>query len=214
MVQIVRRARRRVWSNTRTRRVREPERSPKARILEAFSKFAETSRRGTGSAIGAPEQTSHSSSHCQPNLDTSHPKRPGAPVLSSFVFLDTTRIQAAFGKVQTADPLGVRVFGLDAVDQLDAVSRSDGRSSCPRPAALVHESELTQPFSVLLGTDLRSHPRLRRCLKQLVISTRHQDLLSKWCERTNLLYLCSLARLVAKLDHCSLIVEVASQPPC
>ena len=31
---------------------------PKARILEAFSKFAETSRRGTGSAIGDPEQTS------------------------------------------------------------------------------------------------------------------------------------------------------------
>ena len=30
----------------------------KARILEAFSKFAETSRRGTGSAIGDPEQTS------------------------------------------------------------------------------------------------------------------------------------------------------------
>ena len=29
-----------------------------ARILEAFSKFAETSRRGTGSAIGDPEQTS------------------------------------------------------------------------------------------------------------------------------------------------------------
>ena len=31
---------------------------PKARILEAFSKFAETSRRGTGPAIGDPEQTS------------------------------------------------------------------------------------------------------------------------------------------------------------
>ena len=31
---------------------------PKARILEAFSRFAETSRRGTGSAIGAPEQIS------------------------------------------------------------------------------------------------------------------------------------------------------------
>ena len=30
---------------------------PKARILEAFSRFAQTSRRGTGSAIGAPEQT-------------------------------------------------------------------------------------------------------------------------------------------------------------
>ena len=28
--------------------------------------------------------------HCQPSLDTSNPKRPGAPVLSSFVFLDTT----------------------------------------------------------------------------------------------------------------------------
>ena len=28
------------------------------RILEAFSKLAETSRRGTGSAIGDPEQTS------------------------------------------------------------------------------------------------------------------------------------------------------------
>ena len=39
---------------------------PKARILEAFSKFAETSRRGTGSAIGAPEQSS------PPN----HPFRP------------------------------------------------------------------------------------------------------------------------------------------
>ena len=74
----------------------------------------------------------------------------------------------------------------------------------------MHESELTQPFSVLLGTELRSHPRLRRCLEQLVISTRHQDLPSKWCERTNLLYLCSLARLVAELDHCSLVVEVAS----
>ena len=42
----------------------------------AFSKFAETSRRGTSSAIGAPEQTSHSSYHCQPSLDTFHPKRP------------------------------------------------------------------------------------------------------------------------------------------
>ena len=52
------------------------ERRREARILEAFSKFAETSRRGTGSVIGAPEQTSHSSSHCQPNLDTSRPKRP------------------------------------------------------------------------------------------------------------------------------------------
>ena len=31
---------------------------PKSRILEAFSKFAETSRRGTGSAIGVPEQSS------------------------------------------------------------------------------------------------------------------------------------------------------------
>ena len=30
---------------------------PKARILEALSKFAETSRRGTGSAIGEPEQS-------------------------------------------------------------------------------------------------------------------------------------------------------------
>ena len=43
------------------RHVRKYEQSPKARILEAFSKFAETSRRSTGSAIGAPEQTSHSS---------------------------------------------------------------------------------------------------------------------------------------------------------
>ena len=34
--------------------------------------------------------TEDSSFHCQPSLDTSHPKRPGAPVLSSFVFLDTT----------------------------------------------------------------------------------------------------------------------------
>ena len=59
-----------------SRRVRKYERSLKARILEAFSKFAETSRRGTGSVIGAPEQTSLSSSHCQPSLDTSHPKRP------------------------------------------------------------------------------------------------------------------------------------------
>ena len=72
------------------RRVRKYERSSKARILEAFSKFAETSRRGTGSVIGAPEQTSHSGSHCQPSLDTSNPKRPGAQVLGSFVFLDTT----------------------------------------------------------------------------------------------------------------------------
>ena len=30
---------------------------PKARILEALSKFAETSRRGTGAAIGEPEQS-------------------------------------------------------------------------------------------------------------------------------------------------------------
>ena len=30
----------------------------------------------TGSVIGAPEQTSHSSSHCQLSLDTCHPKRP------------------------------------------------------------------------------------------------------------------------------------------
>ena len=86
------------------------------RILEAFSKLAETSRRGTGSAIGDPEQTS----------PADHPFRPtGAPellcsvavviaeqarvvkilerpagqqfspsqrpeVVSSFVFLDTT----------------------------------------------------------------------------------------------------------------------------
>ena len=35
--------------NTRTER--------KARILEAFSKFEGTSRRGTGTAIGVPEQT-------------------------------------------------------------------------------------------------------------------------------------------------------------
>ena len=45
---------------------------PKARILEAFSRFAETSRRGTGSAIGDPEQTS----------PADHPFRPtGAPEL-------------------------------------------------------------------------------------------------------------------------------------
>ena len=45
---------------------------PKSRILEAFSRFAETSRRGTGSAIGAPEQTS----------PPDHPFRPaGAPEL-------------------------------------------------------------------------------------------------------------------------------------
>ena len=62
------------WLQT-ARRVRKYERSPKALILEAFSKFAETS---------------HSSFHCQPSLDTSHPKRPGAPILGSFVFLDTT----------------------------------------------------------------------------------------------------------------------------
>ena len=42
------------------------------RILEAFSKLAETSRRGTGSAIGDPEQTS----------PPDHPFRPtGAPEL-------------------------------------------------------------------------------------------------------------------------------------
>ena len=29
--------------------------------------------------------------HCQPSLDTSDPKRPGASVLNSFVFLDTTQ---------------------------------------------------------------------------------------------------------------------------
>ena len=45
---------------------------PKSRILEALSKFAETSRRGTGSAIGHPEQSSPSD----------HPFRPaGAPEL-------------------------------------------------------------------------------------------------------------------------------------
>ena len=33
---------------------------PKSRILEALSKFAEASRRGTGSAIGDPEQSSPS----------------------------------------------------------------------------------------------------------------------------------------------------------
>ena len=64
--------------------------APKARILEAFSEFAETGRRGTGSVIGAPEQTSHSSSHCQPSLDTSQSETPGVPVLNSFVFVDTT----------------------------------------------------------------------------------------------------------------------------
>ena len=43
---------------------------PKSRILEALSKFAETSRRGTGSAIRDPEQTS----------PPDHPFRPtGAP---------------------------------------------------------------------------------------------------------------------------------------
>ena len=77
-------------SSTPPRRVRKYERSRKTRILEAFSKFAETSRRSTGSVIGAPEQTSYSTSHCQPSLDTSHLKRPGARVLGSFVFLDTT----------------------------------------------------------------------------------------------------------------------------
>ena len=76
------------------------------------------------------------------------------------------------------------------------------------PLADLHDH--VEEFGFILGTELRSHPRLRRCLKQLVISTRHQDLPSKWCERTNLLYLCSLARLVAELDHCSLVVEVAS----
>ena len=35
--------------------------------------------------------TEDSSFYCQPSLDTSNPKRPGRPVLSSFVFLDTTR---------------------------------------------------------------------------------------------------------------------------
>ena len=45
---------------------------PRARILEAFLRFAETSQRGTGSAIGAPEQTS----------PPDHPFRPaGAPEL-------------------------------------------------------------------------------------------------------------------------------------
>ena len=45
---------------------------PKSRILEALSKFAETSRRGAGSAIGDPEQTS----------PADHPFRPaGAPEL-------------------------------------------------------------------------------------------------------------------------------------
>ena len=34
--------------------------------------------------------TEDSSFHCQPSVDASNPKRPGAPVLSSFVFLDTT----------------------------------------------------------------------------------------------------------------------------
>ena len=55
-----------------------------------FKILAETNQRSTGSVIGAPEQTSHSSSHCQPNLDTSHPKRHGATVVIPFVFLDTT----------------------------------------------------------------------------------------------------------------------------
>ena len=39
--------------------------------------------------------TEDSSLHCQSSLDTSHPKRPGAPVLSSFVFLDTTAVKLA-----------------------------------------------------------------------------------------------------------------------
>ena len=34
--------------------------------------------------------TEDSSFHCQPSVDTYNPKRPGVPVLSSFVFLDTT----------------------------------------------------------------------------------------------------------------------------
>ena len=85
------------------RRVRKYERSPKARILEALSKFVETSRRGTGSVIGAPEQTSHSSSHCQPRLDTSHPKRPRHAGLEF-----------------------VCVFGHDALDAKCAGARSAG----------------------------------------------------------------------------------------
>ena len=45
---------------------------PKSRILEALSKFAETGRHGTGSAIGDPEQSSPSD----------HPLRPAcAPEL-------------------------------------------------------------------------------------------------------------------------------------
>ena len=45
--------------------------------------FAEHSRIGV-------LMTEDFSFHCQPSLDTSNPKRPGAPVLGSFVFLDTT----------------------------------------------------------------------------------------------------------------------------
>ena len=57
-------------SKTRTER--------QGRILEAFSKLAETSRRGTGSAIGDPEQTS----------PADHPFRPtGAPELLCLLFI-------------------------------------------------------------------------------------------------------------------------------
>ena len=42
---------------------------------------------------------------------------------------------------------------------------------------------------------------MKRRLDQLVISTRHQDLLSKWCERANLLYSCSPDGLVATRDR-------------
>ena len=80
-------AMKRLVSTTARRRVRKYERSRKTRILEAFSTFAETSRRGTGSVIGAPEQTSYSSSHCQPSLDTSHsepPRRAGLGLVCIF----------------------------------------------------------------------------------------------------------------------------------
>ena len=42
---------------------------PKVRILEAFSRFGETSRRGTGSAIGDPRADLSSKPRANPNVE-------------------------------------------------------------------------------------------------------------------------------------------------
>ena len=60
---------------------------------------------------------------------------------------------------------------------------------------------------------VRACPCPRRCFEQLVISTRHQDLPSKWCERTSLLYSCSLASKFKKGTPASIPLHILRPRP-